>query len=400
MIKDKRFVIGITGGIAAYKSCNIVRELVKRQAEVQVIMTRAACEFITPLTLETLSGHAVTTELFGEQRSFGTRHIELAQSADLMLIAPATYNILGKVASGVADDFLSTAISAATCPVFFAPAMNSHMFVNPILQENITRLQKYYRFIMPETGYLACGYTGQGRMAEPDKIIQVIENYLTPNSVWSGKKVLITAGPTREKIDPVRYISNFSSGKMGYALAEESIKLGAAVSLISGPVCLTPPQGATMIDVESAYDMRRAVMDALPETDILIKAAAVADYRPQNCSEHKIKKSAPVMRLDLSKTDDILAAVRTAKSEKTIVVGFALETQAELENAEKKLIRKDLDLIVINNPQIPGAGFQVDTNVATLMHRDTHIESLPKMSKHHLAIEILKRVERLLRSKI
>lgn len=397
MLTDKQIVLGITGGIAAYKSCTIVRELVKRGADVHVIMTAAACHFVTPLTLETLSGHPVTTDLFGKQRSFGTHHIEIAQAPDAMLIAPATYNIIGKVASGIADDFLSTAITAATCPVFFAPAMNSFMFANPIQQRNLELLKQYYHFVMPGTGDLACGYTGQGRMAEPEVIVAALDAFFQTDPIWNGKRVLITAGPTREKIDPVRYLSNFSSGKMGFALAEAARNLGATVTLIAGPVSLATPTDVHRIDVVSADEMHRAVLDHLPDADVVIKAAAVADYRARTYTNRKIKKTADdTIHIELEKTPDILQSIQKHKRVDTRVIGFALETDDEIENALKKMHSKGLDMIVLNNPRVDGAGFQVDTNVVTILYPDGTRAALPLMDKKHVAVEILRHATKLL----
>ncbi len=394
MLKGKQIVLGISGGIAAYKCCYLVRELIKCQATVQVIMTRSAREFITALTLETLSGKPVIKDMFSDKGPVGTHHIEIAQNCDLMIIAPATYNIIGKAANGIADDFLSTAIAATNCPIFFAPAMNTFMFKNPILQQNIAKLKKHHHFIMPGTGELACGYSGEGRMAEPERIVQTIEAFLNPDPLWTGKTVLITAGPTREKIDPVRYISNFSSGKMGYALAEAAKQLGAAVTLVSGPVNLSCPDGINRIEVKTTSEMNRIVLDQLSEIDVLIKSAAVVDYSPKFYTDKKIKKKQAEMTIELKKTPDILANVRSTKKDRTIVVGFSLETDDEIENARSKLIDKDLDLIVINNPNVPGAGFQVDTNIVTFLDRDNRIESLQLMTKPKVAREILRRIER------
>lgn len=396
MLSAKKIVVGITGGIAAYKSCAIVRQLIKMGAEVEVIMTASAQQFVTPLTFETLSGHTVVTEMFGEHRTFGTHHIESVQQADLFLIAPATANIIGKAANGIADDFMSTAITAANCPIFFAPAMNSFMYANPIVQQNMSRLKQYYHFIDPGEGDLACGYEGKGRMAEPEQIVDAIHKFLAPNPLWTGKHVVVTAGPTREKIDPVRFVSNFSSGKMGYAIAEAALKLGAIVTLISGPTQLTPPETAKFISTESAGDMYDAVMKVLPETDVLIKSAAVSDYRPVNFFSQKMKKGQDELVVEMKKTPDILLAVKDHKPKHTIVVGFALETISEVEYARQKLEKKDLDLVVINNPNMPGAGFQTDTNIVNFLFRDQTLESLPLMTKREVASQILKRVERLL----
>ncbi|OQY30335.1 MAG: hypothetical protein B6244_00305 [Candidatus Cloacimonetes bacterium 4572_55] len=393
-LENRRIVLGITGGIAAYKSCYLIRELIKREATVQVIMTRSAQRFITSLTLETLSRNPVVTDMFDDPGAFGPRHIEIAQSPDLMVVAPATYNIMGKVANGIADDFLSTAISASCCPIFFAPAMNNFMFKNPIMQENLAKLKRHYRLIMPESGDLACGYSGEGRMAEPETICQMIDQFFHPNPIWADKTVLVTAGPTREKIDPVRFISNFSSGKMGFALAQASERRGARTILISGPVHLPTPDRVRRIQVQTAEEMREAVLRELPNVDVAIKSAAVSDYQPSHYASQKIKKgNQEQIELALKKTPDILSEISEKKSDRTIVVGFALETDSEIEHARQKMIKKNLDMIVINNPNIEGAGFQVDTNLVTLMSRNHQIESLPLLTKRKVAEKILNRIE-------
>ena len=396
MFQDKTVILGVSGGIAAYKSCQIVRLFVKAGAHVQVIMTRAACEFITPLTLETLSGHPVTTGMFGPGRAFGTHHIELIQKADIFLIAPATANMIAKAANGIADDFLSTSVLAARCPIFFAPAMNSVMYANPATQANLAKIAEHYQIIQPAEGDLACGYQGKGRMAEPEIIFAEIKRYFSRKPVWKNKRVLITAGPTREKVDPVRFVSNFSSGKMGYALAQRAVDLGADVILISGPTNLKPPAGLMYLPVESAADMFCAVMDILPTIDVVIKAAAVSDYRPVEIQPQKIKKNQSKLHIELTKTTDILAEVKKKKQSHTLVIGFALETESEIEYAREKMVKKDLDMIVINNPMLPGAGFQTDTNIVHFLHRDATLESLPLLPKSKVAEEIFDRIEKML----
>jgi phosphopantothenoylcysteine decarboxylase / phosphopantothenate---cysteine ligase len=391
MLKNKKIVLGVTGGIAAYKAAELVRELVRAGAQVYVIMTRSAQAFITPLTFQTLSGNPVATELFNLIEESEIGHISLADRADILVIAPATANVIGKIAGGISDDLLSTVVMATQAPVLIAPAMNVHMWENRIVQENIQKLrQGGYHFIDPEAGELACGYEGKGRLAKAPAIIEEIRAILSPKD-FSGETVLITAGPTEEGIDPVRFISNHSSGKMGYALARTAGRRGAEVILISGPASLPPPAKGELIKVRSAMQMRDAVMQHLERSSVLLMAAAVSDYRPKKVSSQKIKKASTAPALELERNPDILLEAGKVKGHR-IFVGFAAETQNLLKNAGEKLDRKNLDLIVANDVSLPGAGFRVDTNIVKILDRSGKIEELPMMSKEELADHILKRV--------
>ncbi len=395
---DKRILIGMTGGIACYKICELVRHFVKNGAEVRVVMTKNATEFVSPLTMETLSGYPVTTETFPKLNAaaaqmIGTHHIELAQWPDTVLIAPAGGNIVGKVAGGIADDVLTTVIMATSKPVLLALAMNDKMYLNPIVQRNIRTLREYnYDIIDPETGFLAEGYEGVGRLAELDRIVWNMDKRLFGEGILKDKKVLITAGPTHESIDPVRILTNHSSGKMGYALAREAALQGADVTLISGPTNLTAPSDINIIRVRSASEMAAAVEQNFLHQDIVVMAAAVADFAPSLTENQKIKKSDELV-LRLTKTKDILADMGNRKYQR-ILVGFALETENELENAKEKLKNKNLDLIVLNNPKEKGAGFNTDTNLVTLVDRDTS-EKLPLMSKDDVAKELIRKIAKL-----
>ena len=392
MLRGKNIVVGVAGGIAVYKVVDIVSRLKKQGANVYVIMTHAAANFVTPLTFREISGHPVVVDMWAENTNWNVEHIALATAADLFLIAPATANIIGKIANGIADDMLSTTVMATNAPVLLVPAMNTNMYLNPIVQQNITKLtQLRYHFIEPGCGVLACGTEGVGRLPEPEVIVGRVIEILKGNDDFAGKKVLITAGGTQEAIDPVRYIGNRSSGKMGYALASEAASRGAEVILVSGPTHLLPPLGVVVNYVESASQMRDAVLAQFSDSDIVIKAAAVADYRPKTTCVNKIKKSNATLSLVLEKTPDILFELGQLKKQQ-ILVGFAAETQELLANAQEKLIRKNLDMIVANDITIPGAGFNVDTNIVKLLYRDGHIEELPKMSKKQLAGIILDKI--------
>lgn len=390
-IRDKNIVLGITGGIAAYKACELVRLLMKAGASVRVIMSRGAAEFVTPLTLQTLSRNPVHTDLFSLTQEAEVGHISLADRADLFVIAPSTANVIGKIANGIADDLLTTTIMATRVPVLLAPAMNCNMYGNPIVQENMNKLKGYgYNFIDSETGELACGYEGKGRMAEPGDILERIEVILSPKDL-KGERIVVTAGPTCEAIDPVRFIGNRSSGKMGYALAKMAVRRGAEVTLISGPSSLLPPRGTRFISVESAEEMRKAVTVNLKDATIVIMAAAVADYRPQKTASEKMKKGAGSISLDLEKTEDIISEIGRNKG-KRFIIGFAAETDNLWANAKKKLKEKNLDLIIANNVKEPGAGFAVDTNIVTIIDNKGTLEALPKMSKDEVAWKVLDRV--------
>lgn len=397
MLKGKKIILGISGGIAAYKSAELCRRLKKSGAEVQVIMTQSGTKFITPLTMECLSENEVITEMFPEHRMVGTRHITLAKWADLILVAPATYNLIGKICFGIADDILTTVISSTKAPVVFAPAMNVNMYENPICQENMEKLRKLgYKFIEPGVGDLACGDTGKGRMAEPEEIQNEVIKLLSDKKDLTGKSILVTASRTEEPIDPVRFLSNRSSGKMGYAVAEEAFKRGAKVTLISGPSDLSCSTGISLLKVRTADEMHKAVKKQFVKSDVLIMTAAVADYAPVRVSSGKIKKQEAGLDLKLKPTADILKEVGRNKG-KRVLVGFALETEDEIENAKSKLKEKNLDLIAVNNPNLQGAGFEVDTNIVSLIDKKGKVERLPLMSKKELAGKIIDRVGKLLK---
>jgi phosphopantothenoylcysteine decarboxylase/phosphopantothenate--cysteine ligase len=396
MLKGKQIILGICGGIAAYKAAELVRLLTKAGASVQVIMTRGAQEFVTPLTFQTLTGNPVHTELFNliAEREIG--HISLADRADLFIIAPATANVVGKIAGGIADDMLTTTIMATKAPVLVAPAMNCNMYQNPIYKENEEKLRRHgYRFVEPVTGALACGWEGEGKLQDPAVIFAEAVRLLTPATL-AGKKLLVTAGPTREEIDPVRFVSNHSSGKMGYALARESWLRGADVTLVSGPTGLDAPWGVRLVRVESAREMHEAVLDRAAGCDVIIKAAAVADYRPESRAAEKMKKRGDRLTLEMVKNPDILRELGTKKSGRQLLVGFAAETSALHEHALVKLAEKNLDLIVANDVSAADAGFNVDTNRVRLLFRDGRDEELPLADKEEVARQILDRISELL----
>ena len=391
MLKGKKIILGVTGGIAAYKAAELVRELVRSGAEVFVVMTRSAQAFITPLTFQTLSGNKVTTELFSLIEESEIGHISLADRAELLVIAPATANIIGKIAGGIADDMLTTIVMATKAPVLLAPAMNVHMWENPICQENIQRLRsRGFHFIDPEAGELACGYEGKGRLAEIPAIVEEIRSILSPRDL-AGETLLVTAGPTEEPIDPVRFLSNRSSGRMGFAIARAARLRGARVILVSGPSALLAPSGVKSIPIRTAVEMREAVLENLPLVSVLVMAAAVSDYRPKTSSSGKIKKDQAELTLPLELNPDILREAGQRK-EKRLLIGFAAETESLLANARKKLAEKNLDLIVANDVGRPGAGFAVDTNIVKLIDRSGKIEELPLMSKEDLADHLLDRI--------
>ena len=391
MLKGKKIVLGVTGGIAAYKAAELVRELVRVEAEVYVVMTKGAQAFVTPLTFQTLSGNKVTTELFSLVEESEIGHIALADRAEVLVIAPATANIIGKIASGIADDMLTTIVMATKAPVLLAPAMNVHMWENAICQENIEKLRsRGYHFVDPESGGLACGYEGKGRLAEVSAIVDEICSILSPKDL-TGETILITAGPTEEPIDPVRFITNRSSGKMGFALARAARRRGAEVILISGPAAIPAPQQVKCIGVRSAAQMQEAVLTNLETASILLMAAAVSDYRPQQTASGKIKKTEAKTVLELERNPDILAEAGKRKGQR-ILVGFAAETENLLQNARGKLKEKNLDLIVANDVTLPGAGFNVDTNIVKILDRSGKVEELPLMTKEDLADRILDRV--------
>jgi len=397
MLKNKQVLLGVTGGIAAYKAIELLRQLTKAGADVHVIMTRAAQEFIAPLTFQTLSSNPVHTELFNliAEREIG--HIALADRADLCIIAPATANFIGKISAGIADDMLTTTVMATKAPVLIAPAMNVNMYTNPIYKDNEDKLRRNgYLFVPPEKGLLACGWDGEGKLATPESIFEAAVTVLARHD-FLGQTIMITAGPTREELDPVRYISNHSSGKMGYALARAAQHRGARVILISGPVNLSPPFGVELIPVTSAVEMHREVMERAGECTAVIKAAAVADYRPAERDGEKIKKNSAEMTIPLVKNPDILAELG-ALANKPFLVGFAAETGNLAEFATGKLHAKNVDIIVANDVSQSDAGFNVDTNRARLFFRDGRDMVYALMSKDDLADAILDQVETELRS--
>lgn len=381
ILKGKSVIVGVCGGIAAYKVVDVVSRLRKLGAEVDVIMTAHAEKFVTPLTFRSLSHRPVITDMFAEPDPWDIKHISLAQKADLFIVAPATANIIGKLASGIADDMLSTTLLATKAPVLVAPAMNYNMYANPVVQKNIEKLKSLgYIFMEPETGRMAEGTSGKGRLPEPPAIVDAALEIINPERDLRGLKVLVTAGPTREPIDPVRYISNHSSGKMGYAVVSAAVRRGAEVLLISGPVSLERPAGADFIGVSSAEEMRREVMRNYQDCDVIIMVAAVADYRPSEISPLKVKKDEDTLSLKLEKNPDIAKELGKVK-ENRILAGFCAETDNLMENAKKKIEEKNLDLIIANDVTMEGAGFGTDTNIIKIIKRDGSITELPLMSK-------------------
>ena len=390
MLTEKFITLGITGGIAAYKAAELASTLTQAGAEVHVIMTRAAQKFIRPITFQALTGQPVHTAMFTRLTGWRVAHVDLATRSDLIVIVPATANILGKLAHGIADDLLSTTLLAATCPVLLCPAMNTGMYQNPIVQANINRLKELgYCIIEPATGWLACGQEGPGRLPALDLIFNHIKDLLIKISDWQGLTVMVTAGGTKEPLDPIRHISNRSSGKMGYALARAALKRGAQVILISAPTGMSPPAGAKVIWVERAREMYEQVLTHASKADVVFKAAAVADYSPRFTANQKIKKKDEVYLLELEKTPDILFELGQRKQPHQILVGFAAETENLEENARRKLAQKNLDLIVANDVTQPGSEFGQDTNIVKIIYPDGKIISLPQMEKTVLAHHIL-----------
>lgn len=388
-LQGKCVLLGITGGIAAYKMANVASGLRKAGATVHVIMTENATKFITPLTFETLTNNRCVVDTFARDFQYDVKHISLAKAADLILIAPATANVIAKLANGLADDMLTTTVLAARCKKLVAPAMNTAMLENPITQDNLAKLKKYgFGIIEPAVGMLACKDVGSGKLPEPETLLDCIAMELAREKDMAGLHVTVTAGPTQEALDPVRYLTNHSTGRMGYAIAREAMLRGADVTLISGPTALKPVPGVKTVDVVSAKDMFEAVQAALPETDILVKAAAVADYRPMSIAEDKIKKQDGDMAIPLERTDDILGWVAEHRHPGLFVCGFSMETRDMIENSRKKLARKHLDMIAANNLKVAGAGFGVDTNVVTILTADG-IQELPLMGKDQVAAKLL-----------
>ncbi|MBA2874045.1 bifunctional phosphopantothenoylcysteine decarboxylase/phosphopantothenate--cysteine ligase CoaBC [Thermaerobacillus caldiproteolyticus] len=393
MINGKNILLCVTGGIAAYKAAALTSQLKQRGANVKVMMSEAACQFVTPLTFQALSRNEVYVDTFEEKNPAVIAHIDAADWADLVIVAPATANTIGKLAHGIADNMITTTLLATKAPVWIAPAMNVHMYEHPVVKENIEKLFRFgYRFIEPSEGYLACGYVGKGRLEEPEKIIECIEEYFSSATpLLQGKKVLVTAGPTREKLDPVRFFTNRSTGKMGYAIAEAAAEFGAEVTLISGPTCLPSPPNVKTIRVESAQEMYEEVMKVFPTVDIVIKSAAVADYRPKHVFTQKIKKQPGDYVIEMERTIDILKVLGEQKT-KQLLVGFAAETEHVEEYAREKLESKHLDMIVANNVSEEGAGFAGNTNIVTIFKRDGSVTSLPLLPKKKVAEEILKEI--------
>jgi phosphopantothenoylcysteine decarboxylase/phosphopantothenate--cysteine ligase len=398
MLKDKKIVLGITGGIAAYKAAELTRALIKEGAHVKVIMTKSATEFIAPLTFQTLTNGMVYIDMFVPTTQYDMAHISLSEFADAFVIAPATANIIGKVASGIADDLLSTTIIAGAKPTLICPAMNDKMLANPIVLDNIAKLRKYgYKVMDCAFGELACKTTGAGRLPDIPEIVEELEALLAAKD-FAGKRILITAGPTEEPLDPVRYITNLSSGKMGYALARVATRRGARITLITGPTSQPLPPAEKVIKVRTAQEMYEAVLENYQKADVIIKAAAVADYRPQTVSKEKIKKGDKTLSLELTRNPDIIAELGKQKDNR-IIVGFAMETQDLLANAREKLKKKNMDLIVANNLREVGAGFQTDTNIITLIDKKGHSVSLPRITKIEAAGQILDRVQKMFKDK-
>ena len=389
MLRGKTVILGVTGSIAAYKIATLASMLVKKQASVHVIMTKNATNFINPITFETLTGHKCLVDTFDRNFEFQVEHVSLAKQADVVMIAPASANVIGKLAHGLADDMLTTTLLACKCPKIVSPAMNTAMFENPIVQDNLKILEKYgYEVIQPASGYLACGDTGSGKMPEAETLYQYIERTLAGPKDLVGKKVLVTAGPTQENIDPVRYITNHSSGKMGYAVAKAAMLRGADVTLVSGQTALTPPMFVKYVQITTAEEMYQEVISRSDEQDIIIKAAAVADYRPKTVYENKVKKKEGQMAIELERTKDILAYLGEHKKENQFLCGFSMETENMIGNSRAKLQKKNLDMVAANNVKVEGAGFQGDTNVMTLITQDQEI-ALPLMSKEEAANKIL-----------
>ncbi|MGM9534286.1 MAG: bifunctional phosphopantothenoylcysteine decarboxylase/phosphopantothenate--cysteine ligase CoaBC [Intestinibacter sp.] len=400
MLKGKTVVIGVSGGIAVYKVCDVVSRLKKLNSDVHVIMTKSACEFVGPLTFQTLSQNYVVSDMFEDPKTWEVEHVELAKKADLFLVAPATANVIGKIANGICDDMLTTTIAATKAKVLIAPAMNTNMYENPLIQKNISTLKEYgYKFIEPESGRLACGDIGSGKLASPEVIVENIEALLNYEQDLVGRKIIITAGPTIESLDPVRYLTNRSSGKMGYAIAKVAAARGAEVTLVSGKTSLKPSSNIKkVINITSAEDMYQAVISNLDENDVVIKSAAVADYKPKEYSDKKIKKKDGDLVIELDRNKDIAYEIGKIKKDK-ILVGFAAETNDLIENAKGKIAKKNMDFIVANNLKESGAGFGTDTNVVSIIEKDGSINKYPMMTKEQVASVILDKIKSLLDNK-
>ncbi len=395
MLKGKTILLGVTGGIAAYKAAALASALVKLHASVEVIMTDHATKFIAPLTFEQLTGNRTMVDTFDRNFSHQVEHISLAQRTDLVIVAPATANVCAKLAHGLADDMLTTTILACRCPKLVAPAMNTNMFENPVTQDNLDILRRYgWEVIAPATGRLACGAVGAGKMPEPETLIQHILRWIAFEHDMEGKKVLVTAGPTQESLDPVRYLTNHSTGKMGYAIAKAAMLRGAKVTLVSGPTALCPPPFVEFIPVVSAQDMYEAVAAHCEQADFIFKSAAVADYTPVGYNDNKIKKKDSDMSIPLKRTQDILKYLGEHRREGQVICGFSMETENMVENSRAKLVKKNVDMICANNLKVEGAGFGVDTNIITIITADDMIE-LPLQSKEEVAHAILEKAKSL-----
>lgn len=392
MLKGKTVLLGITGSIAAYKIAYLASALHKLHADVHVLMTENATNFINPITFETLTGNKCLVDTFDRNFQFQVEHVSIAKKADVVMIAPASANVIGKLANGLADDMLTTTVMACRCQKILAPAMNTAMYENPVVQDNIRKLQTYgYEVITPASGYLACGDTGAGKMPEPETLLEYILKEAAFQKDLAGKRLLVTAGPTQEAIDPVRCLTNHSSGKMGYAIAKMAMLRGAEVTLVSGPTAIEPPLFVKVVPVTSARDMFEAVTGLSDEQDIIIKAAAVADYRPKQVSEDKVKKKDDQASIELERTDDILKYLGQHKKQGQFLCGFSMETRDMLRNSRAKLEKKNLDMVAANNLKVEGAGFQGDTNVLTLITQNEEV-SLPLMSKEDAALKILDKI--------
>ena len=396
MLKNKKIIVGVSGSIAAYKAASLVSMLVKNGADVRVVMTKNATNIINPITFETLTGHKCLTDTFDRNFEFKANHVSMAQQADLFVLAPATANVIAKVACGIADDMVTTTFLAANCKKLISPAMNTAMYENPVTLDNLDRCRHYgYKVVEPAVGHLACGDFGKGKMPEPEFLFECILNEIQFEKDLAGKKILVTAGPTVEAIDPVRFITNHSSGKMGYAIAKNAVRRGAEVTLVSGPVHIEAPLGVNLVKVNSARQMFDAVKENFIDADIVIKSAAVADYRPKNVGTEKLKKHDGELSIELERTDDILAWLGSNKKPSQFLCGFSMETQNMLENSRAKLEKKKLDMICANNLRTEGAGFGIDTNVVTIITASNEKE-LPVMTKDQVAEKILDAIKEMM----
>ena len=392
MLKGKTVVLAVSGSIAAYKIASLASALGKLHADVQVLMTQNATNFINPITFETLTGNKCLVDTFDRNFQYSVEHVALAKRADVVLVAPASANVIGKIANGIADDMLTTTVMACKCKKIISPAMNTQMFENPIVQDNLKKLEHYgYEVIQPAVGLLACKDVGAGKMPEPETLLEYILREVAYEKDLKGKKILVTAGPTQEPIDPVRYLTNHSSGKMGYAIAKVCSMRGADVTLVSGKTAIKSPLFVDVVPVTTARDMYEAVTSRFDQQDIVIKAAAVADYRPKTISDQKVKKADGELSIEMERTDDILKYLGEHKREDQFLCGFSMETEHMLENSRKKLEKKNLDMIVANNVKVEGAGFAGDTNIVTLITKDDETE-LPLLSKEETAVEIMNKI--------